>query len=183
MIGIKKILAPTDFSDLSVAAIGYAISLAKKHGAEVTVLHALPMKAMQERFTPGYVTDGLLTPADVPIGRPPELDSILETKKRLIHDFLQQKVGPEILKSAKINSLVRFGKTTKEIVAAAKEEQCDLIVMASRGSGLTRLFGGSITERVARHALCPVVSIQPAAEVRTEDDNRVPVSLIDKWAA
>jgi nucleotide-binding universal stress UspA family protein len=185
MIDIKKILAPTDFSDLSVAAIGYAISLAKKHGAEVTVLHALPIKAMQERFSPGYVADGLLTPADVPIGprRPADVDSIFETKKRLIHDFLQEKIAPEILKSVKISPLIRFGKAVKEIVAAAKEEQCDLIIMASRGSGLARLFAGSVTERVARHAPCPVVSIQPSAEVRTEQDNRVPVTLIDKWAA
>jgi hypothetical protein len=71
MIDIKKILSPTDFSDLSVASIGYAISLGKKHGAEVAVLHVLPLKAMQERFSSGYVADGLLTPADIPIGARP----------------------------------------------------------------------------------------------------------------
>jgi nucleotide-binding universal stress UspA family protein len=114
---------------------------------------------------------------------PGRSDGIFETKKRLIYDFLQQKVSLEILKSVKINSVVRFGKPVKEIVAAAKEEQSDLIVMASRGSGLARLFAGSVTERVARHAPCPVISIQPSAEVRTEHDDRVPVSLIDKWAA
>jgi nucleotide-binding universal stress UspA family protein len=38
MLAIKKILVPTDLSNNSLSAIAYAISLAKKHTAEVTVL-------------------------------------------------------------------------------------------------------------------------------------------------
>jgi nucleotide-binding universal stress UspA family protein len=61
MIVIKKILVPTDLSNISLSAIGYAISLAKKHAAEVAVLHVLPSKAMEEQFAMGYVTEGLIT--------------------------------------------------------------------------------------------------------------------------
>jgi len=182
MINIKKILVPSDLTDVSVPAIGYAISLAKKHGAEVSVLHVLPMKAMQERLSQPYVTEDVVVPGSL-AGRVQDFDAIRETKNRVVHDFLEQKIGAEILRSVKTNPLVRFGKTAKEIVAAAKEERCDLLVMASRGSGLARLFRGSLTERAARHAPCPVVTIQPSAEVRTEQDERVPVTLIDRWAA
>ncbi|MEX0803902.1 MAG: universal stress protein [Candidatus Binatia bacterium] len=181
MITIKKILVPTDFSDLSVPAVGYAISLAKKNAAEVTVLHVFPTKAMQEYFSERYVTDGLVTATGV--RRQPSFDSIIEKKKWILNNFLQQNVGPKVLKGVKINSLVRFGKAVKEIVAAAKEEQSDLIVMTSRGSNLARLFGGTVTDRIARRAPCPVLSIQPSAEVRTEEDRRVPIAFIDKWAA
>jgi universal stress protein A len=181
MLTIKKILVPTDFSDVSVPAIGYGISLAKKNVAEVAVVHAFPTKAMQEHFTEGYLTDGLVTPAGV--GRQPGLDSIMDQKRSILDNFLQQNIGPEVLKGVKINSLVRFGKAVGEVVAAAKEEQADLIVMASRGSSFARLFGGTVTDRIARRAPCPVLSISPSAEVRTEQDTRVPVSLIDKWAA
>jgi nucleotide-binding universal stress UspA family protein len=54
MISIKKILVPTDLSSISLSATAYAISLAKKHAAEVTVLHVLPSKAIkeQELFAP-----------------------------------------------------------------------------------------------------------------------------------
>jgi nucleotide-binding universal stress UspA family protein len=185
MIVIKKILVPTDLSNISLSAIGYAISLAKKHAADVTVLHVLPNKAMDERFALGYVTDELITstPASAGGGRQSNLQDIFERKQRLIHDFLHQKIGPEILKSVKINPLIRFGKTVKEIVAAAKEEHCDLIVMTSQRSGLMRLLRGTFTEWIVRHAPCPVLSIQPSAEVRTEQDERVPVKLVDKWAA
>ena len=184
MVTIKKILVPTDLSEVSVPAIAYAISLAKEHAAEVTVLHVLPHKAMQEHFPQSYVTDGLIT-TDAPMSvmRQPNLDTIIETKEQILNNFLHQKIGPDLLKGLKISPLIRFGKTVQEVVAAAKEEKFDLIVMTSRGPGLTRLFRGSLTERIARHAPCPVLTIQLSAEVRTEEDNRVPVRLIDKWAA
>lgn len=186
MITIKKILVPTDFSNISVPAIGYAISLAKDHGAEVIVLHVVSTRVMKEHFSERYyITEGLLSPAEAPMGagRQPNLENLFESKKQLLHNFLEQKIGPELLKTAKINIFIRLGKAVGEIAATAKEEQCDLIVMTSRGSRLRRLFRGSLTERVVRRAPCPVLSIQPSAEVRTEKDKRVPAKLIDKWAA
>jgi universal stress protein A len=185
MIAIKKILVPTDLSNMSLSAIVYAILLAKKHTAEVTVLHVLPSKAVKEPLASGYVTDALIVPAPAPAGtgRQSPQDTIVERNQRLVHDFLDQKIGHEILKSVKINALVRFGKATKEIVAAAKEERSDLIVMTSHRSGFTRLLRGTFTEWIIRRSPCPVVSIQPEAEVRTEQDERVPVELVDKWAA
>ena len=70
-----------------------------------------------------------------------------------------------------------------KIVAVAKEEQCDLIVMTSHGSRLRRLLHGSFTDRVILLAPCPVLSIQPWTEIRTEENKRVAVKLIEKWAA
>jgi universal stress protein A len=185
MISIKKIIVPTDFSNASVPAIAYAISLAKNHGAEVGVLHTFPTVAMREHYSQPLLTEGAVSPTGVPLGvsRQPDLDNILETKKQLLYSFLRENIGPELLKAVKINALVRFGKIVDEIVAAAKEEQSDLIVMTSHGSGLRRLFGGGYTEWIVRHAPCPVLAIQPSAEVRTEKDERVPVMLMEKWAA
>jgi nucleotide-binding universal stress UspA family protein len=185
MIAIKKILVPTDLSNMSLSAIAYAISLAKKHTAEVTVLHVLPSKAVKEPLAAGYVTDTLIVPAATPAGAGGQSsqDIIVERNQRLIHDFLDEKIGHEILKSVKINALVRFGKTAKELVAAAKEERSDLIVMTSHRSGLTQLLRGTFTDRIIARSPCPVLSIQSAAEVRTEQDERVPVELMNKWAA
>ena len=52
MIIIKKILVPTDLSDSSRPAIGYALSLAKQHDAEVGVLHILSPQALKENLAP-----------------------------------------------------------------------------------------------------------------------------------
>jgi nucleotide-binding universal stress UspA family protein len=185
MITLKKILVPMDFSSLSVPAIGYALSLAKDHGAEVIILHVLPTEAMREHFSDRFAPGGLAAPTEAPIGlaRQPDVEGLLERKKQVVHMFLEQRISPELLRSVKVGSLVRIGKVTEEIIAAAKEEQCDLIVMTSHGGRLRRLLHGSFTDRVVRRAFCPVLSIQPWAEIRTEENRRVPVTQIDKWAA
>jgi nucleotide-binding universal stress UspA family protein len=181
MIIIKKILVPTDLDDSSVSAIGYALSLAKILGAEVGVLNVLPHKAIKEDLAPVFVTEELMEPGALtsPL-RATDSDSILERKQRIIRDFLQERISSELLKNVKIATLVRFGKPAKEIVAAAKEEQSDLIVM-DRRSGL--FLRGHITDQIAQQASCPVLSIQGSAEIRTEQNERVPISLMNNWAA
>ena len=185
MITLQKILVPTDFSDISVPAIGYAISLAKAHCGEVGVLHALPSEVMKQHFSDPYGGGGLAAPEAAPIGvtRQSNLDEIFERNTQVLHTFLNQKIATQLLAAVKIKGLIRVGKVVEEIVAAAKEEQCDLIVMTSHGGRLRRLLHGSFTDRVIKQAPCPVLSIQPWAQIRTQDNQRVPVNSIEKWAA
>jgi nucleotide-binding universal stress UspA family protein len=184
MLTIKKILVPTDLSAVSVPAIGYASSLAKDRDAEVVLLHVIPVEAMKKRFTAGY-GEGLAFPAEtsVNVPRQSDLDSIYEQKKQLVLAFVQQKIGPDLRTNLKIRPLVKLGKVVEETIAAAKEEQCDLIVMTSEGGRLKHIFSGSNTERIVRHAPCPVLSMQPSAQIRMEEDHRLQVKLIDQWAA
>jgi len=184
MLTLKKILAPTDFSVITVPAIGYALSLAKALGAEVTVLHALPTEVMKEQFMNQFAP-GELAGAVAPVGvtRPPDLEGIFERKKQVLHTFLEQRISNELLRAVKVNPVIKIGKVAEEIVATAKEEQCDLIVMTSHGSRLRRLLHGSFTDRVILLAPCPVLSIQPWTEIGTEENKRGAVKLIDKWAA
>jgi len=46
--GIRRILAPTDFSDSASSAVDYAKLLAKRFGAGITLLHAAPPVATFE---------------------------------------------------------------------------------------------------------------------------------------
>lgn len=183
MITLKRILAPTDFSVITVPAIGYALSLAKELGAEVTVLHAVPTEVMKEQFMTPYATGDLAGPAPVGAARAPDFEGIFERKKQVLHSFLEQRISKELLRAVKVHPVIKIGKVAEEIVAVAKEEQCDLIVMTSHGGRLRRLLHGSFTDRVIRQAPCPVLSIQPWTEIRTEENKRMPVKLIDKWAA
>ena len=185
MIAIKKILVPIDLSSvLSVPAIGYASTLAKNHDAEVILFHVILIDSMKEHFAGGY-GDGLVFPAETPVNvrHQTSVEEIYERKKQVLLRFLQQEVPADLRTTVKVRPVVRLGKVVEEIIGAAKEEQCDLIVMTSRGSNLRRLFGGSITERVVRNAPCPVLSMQPSAEVRTEKDERLQVKLVHQRAA
>ena len=60
---------------------------------------------------------------------------------------------------------VRVGDPGSEIVAAAKEDGADLIVMGTRGqTGLTRMLMGSVARKVLQHAACSILVVRsPAA--------------------
>ena len=63
---------------------------------------------------------------------------------------------------------IRLRRPAEEIVAAASESKCDLIVLSTQGlTGLDRYLIGSVADRVARLAPCPVVLMRPG--------NRAPV--------
>src|SRR5262249_58431879 len=64
-------------------------------------------------------------------------------------------------------AILKWGNVTETILQTAIEEQCDLIVLGSRGlSGFKRLMLGSISNAVTAKAQCPVLVIKqppPAA--------------------
>jgi nucleotide-binding universal stress UspA family protein len=183
MILIKKILVPIDLSDISLCAVGYASCLAKQTQAEILALHVLNVDVLKPNLA-GTYSDQFGAGAQGPIA-PRALDSenIIETKRRIVQAFLDQKLSGELRSGVKLQPLVRLGKVADEIIAGAKEQHCDLIVMMSQAGRLRRLFGGSITERVIRHAPCPVLSMNASAHVRTEKDEQLEVGSIDRWAA
>ena len=184
MITIRTILVPTDLSADSVPAIAYAAFLGKAHDAEVALLHVVPMKANKGHFTDSYAEGVGFALGNQPAGRlQHDVEDIYEPKKQILLSFLDHNIGADLRKTTKFRALVRPGKVVEEIIAAAKEEKSDLIVMTKQAGNLRRLFGGSVTERIVRHGPCPVLSMQPSAEVRTEKNERLPVKLIDRWAA
>jgi nucleotide-binding universal stress UspA family protein len=62
---------------------------------------------------------------------------------------------------APISSAVNFGDPAHEIIAAAKETDTDLLVIATHGrTGLKHLLLGSVAERILKEASCPVLVVQ-----------------------
>jgi nucleotide-binding universal stress UspA family protein len=58
-------------------------------------------------------------------------------------------------------SLVPYGKVLDEIIAAANEQQADLIAIASHGrGGLGKLFYGSIASALLQHANQPLLMVR-----------------------
>jgi len=61
----------------------------------------------------------------------------------------------------KVDFHVRFGDPGREIAAFAEELHAELIIMPSHGrTGLSRLFIGSVAERVVRLAHCPILILK-----------------------
>jgi universal stress protein A len=142
LIGIRKILVPTDFSPASEKAFQYARRLAEEFDAEVTLLHVLE---------PGTasVFAGL---AGAPSFAEGELESV-EINLRALIESAPVPAGAK--------STIRTGIATHEIVETAKELDVDLIIIATHGFTGWKYFAiGSTAERVVRAAPCPVLVVR-----------------------
>jgi len=139
----KKIVIPTDGSDVSFEAAKHAVNIAKKFDAE---LYAI------------YVVD--VSPF---VGLP------AEGSWELISELLKEE-GNEALKKVKklaeenevnIHTEILEGVPAKEIVEFAEKKKADLIVMGTTGkTGLERILLGSVAERVIKNAHCPVLVVK-----------------------
>lgn len=65
----------------------------------------------------------------------------------------------EILQGAQVNTKIRIGQPSREIVAEAEEGQYDLLIIGEHQNPnlLVRFLSGSDTIRVVEHAPCPVI--------------------------
>lgn len=180
MIRIKRVLAPTDLSEASLPGIKYAVSLAQEYGAEVIVLHVVDEKDIPRSIAVPAEAMVFFRIERVPAAKVTEhfVDTEMRKREQELYHFLFWHIEPEALRSVKLTRLIRIGRIVDEVVGAAGSEESDLIVMSSRGWGwLRKLVFGSLSEKVARKAPCPVLTIQPWAVVR-QDGQRVPIRSV-----
>ena len=136
MTMLNKILAPTDFSDLSAAGVRYACQLAKDMGAEIIIVNVDVLDESNRV----------------------DKREIEQHKKRLA-EFVAEKV-PDAGAGLKMRQLVDAGQPFGSIVDCAEKEGVDLIVMSSHGrTGLSRMLIGSVTDKILRGAPCPVLVV------------------------
>ncbi|MBN1425383.1 universal stress protein [Candidatus Fermentibacteria bacterium] len=155
MLPIKKILCPTDFSEPSHESIATAKELAEHFAAElhvVTVVEPVPVMAAP----PAPMTFNVLSYQK-------ELEA---AAKRDLENLVQSRIPDRIA----VRKDVLLGPAAHEIVRYAEEECVDMIIIASHGrTGIQRFLFGSVAEKVARLAACPVLIIHaPQAESNEE---------------
>jgi nucleotide-binding universal stress UspA family protein len=142
----RKILVPTDGSELSTAAATAAIKLAEENGASVFVLNVQPT------YQPPLV-------AEVPMAdyfSKDEYDKSAMAVGTRVVEAVQAKAKAASVPS---HALVRLDPSPWEaIIRTAREEGCDLIFMASHGRrGMAGLLLGSETQKVLTHCKIPVL--------------------------
>lgn len=167
MDNIKKVIAPTDLSELSRVGVRYALDLARAAGAEVTVYHVVNYEELKEYAEKMWEEGTAYLQA-----RPP--NHILQRYQLALSRFLNDHFGAAMA-GLKVRALVEMGAADKNIVELARKEHVDLIVMSTHGrTGLPHVLIGSVTEKVVRHAPCAVLSIHP----RTEEKARQRISAV-----
>lgn len=147
VIALKKILLPTDFSESARHALRYGISFAMEYKAELLILHVV------EDIAVSYASD--LFP--VPMAQ--VFDELSGYAKTELSKLVAEAGG----RGVKAREVLAQGRPSVEIVRVAREETVDLIVLGTHGKGLLdQALFGSTTERVVRHAPCPVLTTRPA---------------------
>ncbi len=146
---MKRILVPTDFSPLAESALKIAANLAKKHNAEIYLLHLLDLPLDLIDPTQGGSQD-------LP-------ESIFFMK--LAHQRFTKAMSKPYLEGIKVHETVDFNAAFEGIMQVSKKHDCDLIIMGSHGAeGLKEVFVGSNTEKVVRYSEIPVLVIKHEIE-------------------
>ena len=137
---LKRVLVAIDGSDYSWLALEYACSLVKLSGGSLVIMTVAPKNSP----VPVLFADG---------------------------DCLTTHIGDEVLDSARSVMrgqgidcsyiLERGGKVAEHILRAEKSENCDAIVLGSRGFGtLEGLLKNSVSQVVLEHADIPVIIVK-----------------------
>ena len=143
----SRILLPTDFSDVALPAVDWALELTRTFDAELHCLHVVD---------DSYQYWGAIGPETLPIGPPPEdmLKGAAERLNRFCGEHFGQLKNPPTTR-------VAFGRPFSEIIAYAREFKVELIVLGTHGRGaIAHVLLGSTTEKVVRKATCAVLTVR-----------------------
>ena len=142
----KRILVPTDGSDITMKAVAAAVALAKSVGAQVYTI------SVKEPFPYSAISEMQPTPPQ----------EFFDAQERIA-----AKRVASVIEAAQAAGLTCQGHTVEAlhpweaIIDHAKRQECDLLVMASHGRrGVTALLLGSETQKVLTHSTIPVLVVR-----------------------
>jgi nucleotide-binding universal stress UspA family protein len=143
--GLRHILVPVDFSELSALGLCYAEALANCSGAQLSVVFANPFQP------PPYFTQDKVG----------ELQKQYESTKHDAEVSLREFIRKTLPKIPDIPATVVDAMPVDAILKEAERSQPDMIVMGTHGrGGINRLLLGSVTERVIRQSRIPVLAVR-----------------------
>lgn len=139
----KKILVPTDGTELSAKAIEAAVNVAQRLGAElvgVTVVEPYSYASLSEY-------------------RPESFEDYDARMEKLANERLEKLENAAKAANVAVETIVAKSFSPYEaIIQTAKDRGCDVIFMASHGRrGLNALLLGSETQKVLTHSNIPVM--------------------------
>jgi len=163
----QTILAPVDFSPYASEALQYAAALAKRFDATLLVLHVIDKDFEIVAVHHGSGGRGLPSPLLGPFAATLDeaaertgtvaIDLREQANAALQHCLLDLGARPGL----RLEKRVAIGHPFEQILELAKREAVDLIVMGTHGrTGLGHAMMGSVAERVARLAPCPVLMVK-----------------------
>jgi nucleotide-binding universal stress UspA family protein len=152
---VRRILVPIDFSQLSINAAHYALSLAQTLKADIRLLHvwfsnAGEPFALNEVYAYQVNFEGILQEQEQ------------EARKRCeeLAQALKQRIKAEKIKGVDIDFDLIRGSTVDSILLVAEEYKPGMLVMGTRGRNReSRSLMGSTTARIIENSPVPVMAV------------------------
>ncbi len=137
---IRKLLVAYDDSEAAKKAYALALDLTSKSSADMSVL---------------YVAQ----PPEPPLNIEPE--DVMESARKYYSNIFKILEEQASAVGVKPRFEIRMGYPAEQIVAVAKEEKADMIVMGHKGMGrLQEWLVGSVAKRVLTYAPCTVIVVK-----------------------
>jgi nucleotide-binding universal stress UspA family protein len=145
-IQFRRILCAVDFSESSLDALAYAITMAQEADAQLTLLHVVELPPVLSQET---------TVVDLDLSRIRE--AAAADARRRLHALIPEQARTYCT----VETAVVEGRAYREIFRHAADRNVDLIVMGAHGRGaLDLLVFGSTTHHVIRASTCPVLIVR-----------------------
>ena len=142
----KRILVPTDGSDITEKAVDAAVTLAKSVGAKIYTI------SVKEPFPYSAISEMQPTPPQ----------EFFDAQERIASKRVQSVA--ELCAAADVPCQAHTVEALhpwEAIIDHAKRTECDLLVMASHGRrGVSALLLGSETQKVLTHSKIPVLVVR-----------------------
>jgi nucleotide-binding universal stress UspA family protein len=151
-LDIQTILAATDFSTASEAAMTYAFHLARSLGARVILLHVVPESDVEVVPPSGY--------PQLHLSREAFLHTFSTNAEKQLAALVDHANTQDLVQECRIVT----GQPASEIVRWAAAKQAQLILIGKHAgtygrSGLDHVVLGSVAERVVCLASCAVLVV------------------------
>lgn len=141
---IKRILAPVDFSECSLTGLKYAVLLAARFRAEITLFYAInpyPEKIGGERI-------------------PGETRSLIQVVRETAQRQMDRLTRSKVLHGIRPKTKIRVSSPVEGICSEASRNDVNLIVLSTHGrTGIGHALIGSVAEHVVRCAKCPLIIV------------------------
>ena len=144
-ISISTILCPMDFSKFSKSALPYATALARDFGSKIILAHVVDERLDYPEWTPQATANNSRQLAEA------------------AREDLEELAGT--IGDIETEVQIGFGVPHRVLIGKVDRLGVDTSVMPTHGrAGLTHALLGSVAERVARMANCPVLTVRPREE-------------------
>ena len=136
-----KILVAVDDSETSKKAFDQSVFLAQKCSSKLYVIHVV--------LDWEYGGDSAAT------------FELIDEIRANGRELLERCKTLALKSNVQVETLLEQGDYAQEIIEVAKRNDCDLIIMGSRGmSPIKELLLGSVSLKVMHHASCPVMIVR-----------------------